>query len=358
MAKSVIGSVMAVLVVGLTIPLAAQRLTQVSSEKFESAPIVKTFGVAGTENLSFTASSYLIGSLKVEATNRSDVRVVIRQQFKATSRDEAEQFADYLNIAFEDLENEFAISAETRSSPPWRGSNSSAGVTVEIEAPATANLKIFARTSNFGVDIDGPFAAVDISNNFGDVRLREISNKVNVTCDNGAVTVVDCTGPTKVTTTNRPIVLRNIDAQLGTIRLRNENGRIEMDSIRGEVDARTEFAQIQAANISLASGRSTFSTDNSNIRLELASLSGDLIVRNENGKIDMALPTTVSAGLFLHAEEGGRIYTRDLPIRVNRVNRTVLEGEVGSGQNKIEIDMAGVGTITLEGMDSNRLSNR
>ncbi len=343
----------------LAVPSAdAEKLTKVRPDRYEGEPIVKTFGVAGTENLSFTSSSYLHGSLTVRATDRRDVRVSIKSQFKAGSLQEAEEFSDYLSVSFEDLENEFSISAETRSAPPWRGSDASAGVEVIIEAPETANLKIFARTSMFSIDIDGPFAAVDLNSTFGDITVREVSNKVNVNCDNGAVTVTNCSGPTKVTTSNRPIVLRNIDAQLGTIRLRNENGRIDIDSVRGEIDARTEFAQITASAIRLESSRSTLSTDNANIRLDLEAVSGDLVLRNENGNIDLTIPTTASVGLFLHVEEGGRIYTSNLPIAVDRVSRTALQGRIGSGQNKIEVDLTGVGTITLEGMDINRLSNR
>lgn len=338
--------------------LYAQKIMRVRPDRYETAPETKSISLDRIENLSFTSSSYLNGRLNIRATDVPTARITYKLQFKVESEEQAQEFSDFITIAFEDLENEFAISAETRPSPPWRGTDFSAGVDVEIEVPLKNNLKIFARTSLFEVDIDGPFASADISSNFGDITLRKITNKVNVSSDNGAVTVENCSGPTKVTTSNRPISLLNVDGQLGSIRLRNQNGRISLDSVRGEIDARTEFAQISATRMRFESGRSTLATENSNIKLDASIISGDLSVRSENGKIEMMIPATVSAAVVLQVDQGGRIYTRKLPIRLDRVSRTLVQGQMGDGQNKIEVDMTGVGTIDLEGIRTAPLSNR
>lgn len=338
--------------------LQAQRMVRVRPDRYESATTTKTISLEGIENLSFTSSSYLNGRLTVRATDITTAKISYKLQFKVDTEELAQEYADYVTIAFEDLENEFVISAEARSAPPWRGSEYSAGVDFEIEVPRRNNLKIFARTSQFEIDVEGPFASADITSNFGDISLRKINSKVNVSSDNGAVTVEDCSGPTKVTTSNRPITLQNVDGQLGSIRLRNQNGKISLDSVRGEIDARTEFAQISATRIRFESGRSTLATENSNIKLDAALVGGDLTVRSENGKIDMTIPESASALLILQVDEGGRIYTRQLPIRVDRVTRTLVQGSVGDGHNKIEVDMTGVGTINLEGIRTAPLSNR
>ncbi len=350
----------AALLVGLCLAtsLQAQRMVRVRPDRFESPSITKTISLDRIENLSFTSSSYLGGRLSIRAADVSTARITYKLQFKVESEEQAQEYSDYVSIAFEDLENEFAISAETRPSPPWRGTDFSAGVDIEIEVPRTNSMKIFARTSLFEIEIEGPFAAADISSNFGDITLRKITNKVNVSSDNGAVTVEDCSGPTKVTTSNRPINLLNVDGQLGSIRLRNLNGKINLDSVRGEIDARTEFAQISATRMRFEAGRSTLATENSNIKLEASVVAGDLAVRSENGKIDMSIPISVSAAVMLQVDPGGRIYTRQLPIRIERISRTLVQGQIGDGQNKIEVDMTGVGTINLEGIRAASLSNR
>jgi hypothetical protein len=338
--------------------LQAQHIARVRPDRYESATTTKTISLERIENLSFTSSSYLSGRLSIRAADVPTAQITYKLQFKVDSEELAQEYANNVTVSFEDLENEFVISAEARSSPPWRGTEFSAGVDIEIEVPRKNSLKIFARTSLFEIDIDGPFASADITSNFGDITLRKIGNKVNVSSDNGAVTVEDCSGPIKVTTSNRPISLLNVDSKLGSIRLRNQNGKISLDSVRGEIDARTEFAQINATRIRFESGRSTLATENSNIKLDATLVAGDVTVRSENGKIDMTIPALASAAVSLQVDEGGRIYTRQLPIKVDRVSRTLVQGTVGDGQNKIEVDMTGVGTINLEGIRTAPLSNR
>lgn len=338
--------------------LRAERIMKVRPDRYETATVTKTISLDRIENLSFNSSSYLNGRLSIRTSDVPTARISYKLQFKVDTEERAQEYSDYVSLAFEDLENEFSISAETRSSPPWRSTDYSAGVDVEIEVPRKNSLKIFARTSLFEIEVEGPFASADITSNFGDITLRKITNKVNVSSDNGAVTIEDCSGPTKVTTSNRPITLQNVDGQLGSIRLRNQNGRISLDSVRGEIDVRTEFAQISASRIRFESGRSTLSTENSNIKLDATFVAGDVAVRSENGKIDMTIPANVSAALILQVDEGGRIYTRQLPIRVDRISRTLVQGLIGDGQNKIEVDMTGVGTINLEGTRTASLSNR
>ncbi len=327
----------------------AQEMTRGRGGRYERTAITKTFSLAGIENLSFSSSSYLSGTLTIRSTERSDARIIIRKYFKADSPELAEEFDRYISINFEDLENEFSIAVESKSSPPWSGTDNAAGVDVEIETPRSSGLKIFARTTSFGVEITGPYAAADVSASFGEITIAQITNKINVSAENGGVTIRDCTGPVRVTTSNKPIALINVDGQLGTIRLRNERARIDLESVRGEIDARTDLAQINGQSVRFETGRSTISTENSNIRLQVSAVKGDLTVRNENGKTDLSIPNSASAALLLQVGDGGRIYTERLPIRVDRVNRRLVQGAIGGGDNKIEIDMSGVGTITLEG---------
>lgn len=336
----------------------ADPIRRANGSRFESDRVTKTITLDGIENLSITTSSYLSGKLTVRAVNDATAKISYVKHFKADSEATAEEYSEYVTLSFEDLENEFSISAETRSSPPWRGTDYSAGVDIEILVPRKTNVKVFARTSQYEIEVIGPFVSADIVSNFGDTYLEKIVSKVSVSSDNGAVTVADCTGPIKVTTSNRPIALRNIDGQLGSIRLRNQNGKISLDSVRGEIDARTEFAQITASNVRFESGRSTLATESSNIKVDAAAVSGDLSVRSENGKIEMGIPSDVSASILLQVEQGGRIYTKQIPIEVDRVSRTVVQGRIGNAQNKIEVDMAGVGTINLEGIPASSISRR
>ncbi len=340
-----------------SIKVAAEEIKHDGNRGYSSDEIVKTVDLRGIENLSITASSYLHGLLSVYVGDVEHTEIHYRKRFKANSLDQAREFDKYIQLQFEQLENEYSISCETRSAPPWSGTDFSAAVDVEVVTPRYERLKIFVRTSSYNIRIDGEYAVVDVASNFGDVSVSGIRNKINIDCENAAVLVRNCTGPTRVTTANRPIQLESVDSQLGTIRLRNDNGRIILIDVRGEIDARTEFAEIDADGISFEPGRSILSTANSPITITADELNGDLLVRNENNHSKVYLPVNISAALSLEVDESGRIYTNNLPIRVERVTRTLLRGGIGALQNSINIEMKGVGTIELDSHSRNGSSS-
>ncbi len=330
-----------------------QGIVKHGSQSFLSEEVVKKVDLSDIDNLSISASSYLFGNLTVHVGDVQQTEIHYRKKFKADTQEQAKSFDDYIQLKFEQLENEFVISAETQSAPPWSGTNYSASLDIDVTTPRYERLKIFVRTSSYDIRVDGEYAVVDISSAFGDVSVSGIRNKININCENAAVLVRNCTGPTRVTTANRPIQLESVDSQLGTIRLRNDNGRIKLINVRGEIDARTEYAEIDAEGISFEPGRSILSTANSPLTVSTDELSGDLLLRNENAHSTLILPENVSASLSLQVDESGRIYTKDLPIKVESVTRKQLRGGIGSMQNSISVEMTGVGTIELKGHKSN-----
>ena len=334
------------------------RVERVSSERFETELTTLKFSGGHYTNLSFTGSSYIIGKLSIVSSDKPITTVTCRKTLKAGSPEQAEEFADYIEINGEELENELSISVETRSVPPWSGTNWSGGANVEIEVPRNENLKIDVRTTVCTIDITGPFATVDITSSLGDVTIAKITNKIRVSLQNGGVSVRDCTGPVTISTALRPITLTRVDGKLGSIKLRNTNAKIVLESVRGEIDARCVNAIIFGNNVSFEAGHSQLVSENSNVEIDADAVNGDLTIRGGNGKINLSLPANTSAGYLLQVEEAGRIYTRDLPMAVTVASRTRVIGTSGNKRNKIEVDMSGVGTINLEGKPANRMSIR
>ncbi len=333
----------------------AQRIEKISGSRFETETLTHEVAEESFGNLSFTSSSYIGGKLKLVASDCTTPQVTYRKLFKANSLQQAEEFAEYIAVEIEELENELAVSVQSKSRPPWSGTNFSGRVDVQIELPANEELRIYVRTSSYSIEIYGPFASVDVSNEFGAIEVAQISRKVKISTDNGKVTVRDCTGPVTVRTSSRPITLKNVDSKLGTVRLRNAHGKIALDSVRGEIDARTEFASISGTALAFESGRSKLRTENADIRLEAIEINGDLTLINSHGKIDLEIPDNTSAEYTLQVDEGGRIYTKDILIKIDRVMQTLVTGSSGGRQNRIDIDMRGVGTITLTGKPQSEL---
>lgn len=344
------------LLLALTAPqLTAERIEKVSGSRYETATATRTLLAREYDNLSFTSSSYVGGTLIIRAGDTEESIITYKKVLKADSSEQAETFADFLDVKVEELENELAIAAETPSRPPWSGTNYSGRLEIEIEVPANGELKVYVRTTAHEIQVTGPFASVDISNEFGDVAVSNVTRKVKISTENSAVKVTNCSGPVTVRTSARPILLSEIDSRLGTVSLRNANGMIVLENVTGELDVRTEFAPIRATGTRLESGRSKIRTENATVQIEALRLKGDLTLINSHGKIDLSLPPEIDAQFSLRVEEEGRIYTTGIPITTELVTRTVLNGATGSGQHQIDVDMRGVGTISLRQLSIDEL---
>jgi hypothetical protein len=344
------------LLLGAAAALAQGSIVASGGSRYEGPLTTKTFDFKGYTNLSFTSSSYLSGKLTIVSSDKAQTTVSFRKVLKSESLDQANDFADYIDVNFEQLENEFAVSAETKSQPPWSGTDWAGTVEIEIDVPRNENLKIDVRTTVFTIDVTGPFASVDISNSLGEVAVEKITSKVRISSDNGGISVRDCTGPVTVSTSLRPITLTRVDGKLGSIKLRNSNSKIVLESVRGEIDARSENAPITGNDVRFEAGHSVLSTENSGVDIDAEAVNGDLTIRSANGKISLSLPANTSASYVLQVEEVGRIYTRSLPMTVETASRSRVIGYSGTRRSKIEIDMTGVGTIDLEGKPANRTS--
>jgi hypothetical protein len=335
--------------------LLAERIERMSGSRYETEVTTAVVTVREFDNLSFTSSSYISGRLRLRSGDSEEAVINYKKVLKASSSQQAEDFADFISVEVEELENELAITAETPSRPPWSGTDFSGRLDLEITVPLNTELKVYVRTTAFEIEVIGPFAVVDISNEFGGVTVSDVSRKVKISTANSAVKVERCSGPVTVRTSARPIMLSEIDSKLGTVMLRNVNGMIMMQNVRGELDARTEFAEIKAFGIELESGRSKIRTESSTVQLGIRRLDGDLTLINSNGKVDLSLPPAVTARYNLRVDEGGRIYTTGIPIITELVTRTMLTGASGDGQHQIDIDMRGVGTISLRQLSTDEL---
>lgn len=338
--------------------LHGQTLTRLGGSRFSTEATTIKLPSERFAMLSFSGSSYLFGKLSIVSTDKSNASLTFRKTLKAESETQAEDFADLVELNVRSLENELSISAETRTSPPWAGTNWTAAVDIELALPRNENLKIDIRTTAFAIDVIGPFASVDVTNSVGEVTLEKITNKVRVSLENGGVSVRDCTGPVTISTASGPISLTRVDGKLGSIKLRNSNAKISLESVRGEIDARCDNAQITGNRIRFEAGRSQIAAGNSDITIDAEAVNGDLTIRGENGTINLSLPENTSANYLLQVDKAGRIYTRTLPMTVTHASRTRIIGTTGAKRSKIEVDMAGAGTINLDGKPENRTSIR
>lgn len=118
-----------------------------------------------------------------------------------------------------------------------------------------------------------------------DVVVPTVTDKVDVTTSNGAVTLASLSGRARVHTSNGRIEVMN---HRGPVDAQTSNGAIGLTNVTGDVDASTSNGRIELAAVT---GRVVALTSNGAIRVALAQgAAGPLNVGTSNGAVDVTVP--------------------------------------------------------------------
>ena len=166
----------------------------------------------------------------------------------------------------------------------------------------------------------------------------------------GPIELSDILGPLEANTSYESIDVKNIQAPRGSIILRTSYGKIKADSISGELVCETSYDPIVLSNINFTHGLNSIETRYSPINIDLFKIEdAQLVINNTYNNINMILPKDISARLTLAVDKGGKIHTRGFPIKSLIMEKTRLEGLIGDGRSKVELNVDGIGEINIEG---------
>ncbi len=224
------------------------------------------------------ASSIRLGSITVRTHSSRDVHVLASIRVAAASHDDAENFANQIQIHVEPSSSGLLVRTDypEQNNSWWNHRNISFSVEYEIEMPEDAPLTI--RNSFGNVSVYGLKAATDIDNKQGTVTVHDGKGNQLLRDSFGAVELINNDG----------------DADVGT-----NNGSVQVSQIHGALTVNDRFGSVNAGNITR-----TVSINNSNGTVEVhqaggpstirnsfgsvtvSDITGDLTVRNGNGAVD------------------------------------------------------------------------
>ncbi|OGO78639.1 MAG: hypothetical protein A2Y23_10205 [Clostridiales bacterium GWB2_37_7] len=214
----------------------------------------------------------------------------------------------------------------------------------------------------------------EIHNSFGDIDAQGVTKDLNISGQNGDVTVKDVGGSVSVKNSFGEIEVKgvggkleannqygDIDADLinggadletgfgeleisnvsGPLIAKNNYGRITAKSIKGDAQIKTSFGNIEASNIE---GNTVINDNNGEI--EAKELKGNVEIRNSFGKISYRSSNSDNADIYAKTSFGN--IKTDLPLNITKaINDQTAQGKLGDGKYKIEI-ITNNGEIELE----------
>jgi len=381
MRKTIILSVFTILLSGI---LAAQVKT------FE--PVDLDCSAEGKSVLVFRTPQNINCKIRIYAVENENLKLTYTKWAKAGSDDQQSRFADLIDVQLKQKkhhDDEIELNILSPTMAPWQGTDYSAGVNIDIAVPP--NFSIDSRTSNSTVTIEGPFNVAEVYNEFGNVRLAEITEETTVKgsysdvnlsnikgylsvetsngsitaseieivegpaffeTSNGAVKLREIMGSVEVHTSYKPIEVEEIDALDGAVVLTTNYNEINVRNASGELVCETTHSPITLSGISLTHGTSKIETKHAPIYLGLLDINdAQLIINNTYSGIKVELEDNISSRLLVAVDDGGKIHTKHLAIKPITINRNRLEGIVGDGLANIELTVDGIGEINIEGID-------
>src|SRR5713226_8196780 len=202
------------------------------------------------------------GEVRLHGEAGRDVKISATIRVQASSREEAESFAQKIQIEVQ---------------------QSSEGVRIKTIYPEEEKRWFhLSKSSSWSVsyDIGMPSdAPLTVRNSFGSITTRNMQGAATVTGGNGAVTLTDAASA-NITTSFGSVDARNIR---GDLSIRDNNGNVEISSIGGAADITNSFGNVTFSDVR---GRVNCTTNNG--RVKGSSVTGaSVTIRDSFGNIEL-----------------------------------------------------------------------
>jgi hypothetical protein len=314
---------------------------------YDEASGTLKISASGTRELSLGTSRNIGGKIRIQTWEKDEVTVEYEKESKADDKVEAKEFLEMIELDLDRSADIITLEVSAPRNAPWEGTDKSARLNLDIFIPQDFNLTCESRY--FDYDISGPLMDVQIENNYGKIHIEEVQGETNIETSYGEVEAKNLSGGVDIQTSYGPIFLTDVDTQNKTAFLETVYDKIDIIRLKGNIKARTNYSPIQATGLELVKGASGFETIYNKIDLKIEELEDcDLYIENTYGNVYLGLPSDVSTEISLSIDPGGRIETSKIPILVESIDNTRLEGVLGEGGSKIEIIVGGIGEILLQ----------
>ena len=183
----------------------------------------------------------------------------------------------------------------------------------------------------------------------GRINVDEVSGDVDAKTSTGDIQIHKVNGLVKAVTSCGKI---NVNEVSGDADARTSTGGIQLHKVDGFVKAVTSCGNIDITGIGGLSGART---DNGKISVEVPAIRDNLEIRSSNGGITVFLSQGVAAQLEV-STSNGQITYGDLPLTVTESSKKKFTGKLGEGGGRINIKTSN-GSINLKKLDGSSLNN-
>jgi DUF4097 and DUF4098 domain-containing protein YvlB len=301
----------------------------------------------------------------VGRSGATTVSIVALKTAVGNDKESATEMLDKITVQVTERGDDVVI--ETRDEGKWdhdwtlwsvvKGGRRSAWIDYTIEVPH--RFSVSASTTSGEVRVSNLEGSAEVTATSGDVSIRSVGGNSTARLTSGNLDIVDVGGDLSVSATSGSVVVDNV------------KGKLELEGTSGDFRASRVGKD---AVIQLASGDLVLDGCSGNVSFSAAS--GDAVLREIDGGVDassssgdievLIIPVTDRSfnlstssgdivlyyvpvknfGFQLDVRTSSGSIEGDLPIKVTRADRRRLQGVVGSGAARVDVETAS-GDITV-----------
>ena len=258
------------------------------------------------------------GEVKVHGESGREVKISATIRAQASSHDEAQSFADKIQIEVQQSGDGITIRTNYPEEKTWfhLSKHSSWSVNYDIAMPSDAALAV--RNSYGSVEVNQVRGVLDIENGFGSMTVRD-AGPARLNNSFGSIELTGASGNSSVNNKNSSVQVADIK---GTLDVQDRFGSITVRNVQGAVTIGGGNGSITLSDAAAATVTTSFGgVDARNIR-------GDLSIHDNNGNVEVSS----IAGALDISDSFGNVTFSDVKGRVNctdnngRINASALSG--------------------------------
>jgi len=324
-----------------------KRIVNVSGEVYESEAVTEQLATGPFSRVILNTSGGFSGSVSLKAAE-SGYKLKYYKKMKARSMDEAQHFANFIDVKTTQNNGDLIIEANAKLDSPWQGTDQAGMIRLEITVPQSIQVEVNAE--NFDTHVVGPFSNVRVKNEFGRIMVSGVTEKLSIASSNSQVLISEIRGEVEVFTSNNMIRARDVDTGDKVAVLSNEYGVIEISNFAGKLDCETSYASVDARGLKLLGDGSRIITSYGSIDAEIVELQNAVLYLEDNfSNVEVTLPEDVESTFDLNVDRGGRIQMTGIPIVPEELESERLLARTDNPNSQIRVDISGIGTVSIKG---------
>lgn len=333
----------------LAMPLLAQDIFKLEENLFGTELIKKSKPGVKEGILSIKAPETLIGTIKISVSETNSVEISYTKKTKTSSKSKAFDYIDLISVELTSSGKNYKIEMRTPNPAPW-GTNESGLVNLEVAVPEFYDILIEA--VYFDIEAEGPFKNFSVPKSLGKIEIYGVAEKLEAQTSNRRLIVGNLTGAVDIGTTNSSLTAEDIVSPGKLLSFKNDGGDIELLNIHGQLNVKNKYGRIEIDQFYPDDDKSYIRGFNGPIFMQVISINkGQLIISNRFEDIDITIPTTIAAEMFLAVEEKGKIEISNFPFKPDLIQPNRINLISGDGSALINGSIRGNGNIYIKAED-------